>query len=330
MLVYVTAIAGAAALNTMSVLDTMCKSNDAWRALGDPSADDLFTTRACGPGGGPARFDRGVVLDATVDPAADPVPDLVVVPGLDDDVPTSMAVNAGWIEPLRRWHEAGAVVAASCTGTFLLAEAGLLTGRRAATHWVAAPALAARYPDIKVHTEAVVVDEGDVITSGGATTAFNLVLYLISRFGGRERANAATRLMLLDSGRSSQQPFALTAIHRDHDDEVVHRAQAALQGDSLTLPTVASLASAVGVSQRTLTRRFRSALGITPQNYLEEVRINAACRILEETSRGIEDVGAEIGFRDGSSFRRAFKRQTGLSPAGYRRRYATPESLIGR
>ncbi len=321
MLVYVTAIAGAAALNTLSVLDTMDKSNDAWRFLGDPAAPDLFTTRTCGPDGGRALFRNGVAVEPSLEPETAPAPDLVVVPGLDDDVGASLAANAGWVDHLKRWHDGGSTVAASCTGSFLLAEAGLLAGRRATTHWVAADALGAAYPDIDVRADAVIVDEGDVITSGGATTAFNLVLYLVGRFGDRRRANAATRLMLLDSGRASQQPFALASLHRHHDDPVVHDAQSLIQSNGVQPLTVASVAAAVGVSPRTLSRRFRAALDLTPQSYIEEVRIDAARRILEEGGRRVERIGAEVGFTDGAGFRRAFKRQTGLTPLEYRRRY---------
>ena len=322
MQVYVAAIDGAAALNTLSVLDTMTKSNSAWRHLGDPSAPDLFTVRACGPDGGDARFHGGVTLPGTFDPVDDPTPDLVVVPGLDDDVESSLERNRGWIPHLRRWHAGGATISSSCTGTFLLGAAGLLDGRRATTHWVAADALASAFPRVDVRRDAVVVDEGDVITSGGATTAFNLVLYLVGRFGGRDRANAATRLMLLDAARTSQQPFALTGVHRQHDDPIVHDAQSAVQDGRVAPLTVAALAREIGVSPRTLTRRFRAALDLTPQAYIEEARVDAARRLLEETGLAIDDLRSRVGFSDPTSFRRAFKRRTGLTPGEYRQRYA--------
>lgn len=327
MLTYVTGIRGAAALNTLSVLDSMCKSNDAWRLLGDPEADDLFTVRAAGLDPEPIAFTNGVRLEPAVVVGDCRVPDLVVVPGLDDDVEMSMSVNTGWIEPVRQWSRQGAVVASSCTGAFILAEAGLLDGKQATTHWVAGPALAAGYPAVTVTTDAVVVDEGDVITSGGATTAFNLVLYLISRFGTAKRANAATRLMLLDSGRDSQQPFALMASHRLHSDPVVHDAQSALQQGVVEPLSVAALAEHIGVSPRTMTRRFRAALGVTPQTYLEEVRIDAARRLLEDTTLPVDRIRGDVGFGDPTSFRRAFKRATGLTPVAYRQRFSAPRPL---
>lgn len=324
MRVYVTAIADAAGLNTLSVLDTMTKSNDAWRFVAGPHEPDLFTVFGTGADGlAPVPFANGTQLAPTLDIDRAPPPDLVVVPGLDDDVEVSLARNHGWVDHIARWHAEGSVIASSCTGAFLLAEAGLLDERKATTHWVAAAALADRYPTIEVTPEAIVVDEGDVITSGGATTAFNLVLYLIGRFGSTERANAATRVMLLDSARDSQRPFALTFLHRQHDDPIVHAAQSAVQHHPVTSLTVAALADTVGVSPRTLTRRFRTALSISPQHYLEQVRIDAARRLLEETTLPIETVRTEIGFGDPTSFRRAFKRVTSLTPAQYRRRYAT-------
>ncbi len=324
MRVYVTAIADAAALNTLSVLDTMTKSNDAWRFVAGPDEPDLFTVFGTGLGGmAPVPFASGIHLDPTLDVDRAPAPDLVVVPGLDDDVETSLAHNYGWVDHVARWHSEGAVIASSCTGAFILAEAGLLDGRRATTHWVAADALAERYPSVEVTPEAIVVDEGDVITSGGATTAFNLVLYLIGRYGSTDRANAATRVMLLDSARDSQRPFALTFLHRRHDDPIVHAAQSAVQHHPVASLSVATLADTVGVSPRTLTRRFQAALSISPQHYLEQVRIDTARRLLEETSRPIEKIRADIGFGDPTSFRRAFKRLTSLTPAEYRRRFAT-------
>ena len=320
---YVTAIADAAALNTLSVLDTMTKSNDAWRVVAGQGEPDLFTVYGAGLDGmAPVPFANGIHLDPILDVDKAPPPDLVIVPGLGDDVEVSLTRNYGWVDRVARWHAEGSVIASSCTGAFILAEAGLLDGRRVTTHWVAADSLAERYPNVELEAEAIVVDEGDVITSGGATTAFNLVLYLIGRYGSTDRANAATRVMLLDSARDSQRPFALTFLHRRHDDPIVHAAQSAVQHHSATSLSVANLADIVGVSPRTLTRRFRAALSISPQHYIEQVRIDAARRLLEETSHPIEKIRAEIGFKDPTSFRRAFKRVTSLTPAEYRRRYA--------
>lgn len=323
MRVFVTGIAGANALNTVSVLDGFTKANDAWRFLGDSNAGDLFDTVAVGTSGRAIEFANGFRLEPgqTADDAG--VPDLVVVPGLDDDVDASLERNREWVSWVRRWHDEGAVVASSCTGAFILGDAGLLDGLRATTHWVAEAYFRARYPSTTVSIQSIVVDEGSVITSGGATTAFNLLLYLISRFGSAERAHAATRMMLLDSQRDSQLPFSLVAIHRQHTDALVHEAQVAVQQGLVEPTSVEGVSRHIGVSTRTLSRRFQTALGMPPSAYLEAVRLESARRLLEATDLSVHEIAGRIGFGDSTSFRRAFKRSAGVSPLEYRRRYSS-------
>lgn len=321
MRVFVTGIEGAAALNTVSVLDTLTKSNAAWRFLGEPGAPDLFDGIAVGTSTDPIRFMNGVELHPSAIADTAGTPDLVVVPGLDDGVRPSVDQNRHWVPWLRRWAGDGAIVTSSCTGAFLLAEAGLLDGRRATTHWVAEGLFRASYPQVRLQTDQIVVDEGDVITSGGATTAFNLVLYLITRFGSADRARATTQMLLLDAGRDSQLPFSMIGLHRNHDDPLVHDAQSAIQQAAVHPLSVARVASHVGVSTRTLHRRFQASIGISPRVYVNEVRVESAKRLLEQTSRTIDRIRADVGFADPTSFRRAFRQMVGTTPTEYRRRF---------
>lgn len=333
MRVFVTAIEGATALNTVSVLDALAKADTAWRFLVRPDGQGAFEPMAVGVDERPITFAHGVQVSPTAVAGRDPAPDLVVVPGLDDDVLPSLARNGHWVEWLARWHAEGAVVASSCTGAFVLAEAGLLDGRRATTHWIAEGLFRVRYPSVDLAIDRVVVDTGDVITSGGATTAFNLVLYLVARFGSRDRARAATQMLLLDSGRDSQLPFVMLGLHRDHDDHLVHAAQAAIDEGAVAPMTVERLAAHVGVSSRTLSRRFGAALGVSPKTYLDEVRIEAAKRLLHSTDDTIERIRSHVGFSDPTAFRRAFRRWVGVTPSEYRRRFArdvAPRTSAGR
>jgi hypothetical protein len=152
-------------------------------------------------------------------------PDLVVVPGLDDDLAASFSENRRWVSWLTTWHAAGARIAGSCTGAFLVADAGLLDGRPATTHWMFADELRRRYPAVTVTVGQMIVDDGDVITSGGATAFLNLVLYLVERFAGHDRANLAAKVLLVDGHRSSQLPYIAFGRERSHDDVLVHRVQ---------------------------------------------------------------------------------------------------------
>lgn len=327
MRIYVTGIAGAAALNTVSVLDALTKSNTAWRLLHDSSAVDLFDPVLVGLDEDSVEFASGVWVRPGAVAGRDDRPAVVVVPGLDDDVGQSLERNRQWVPWIRRWAGEGVVIASSCTGAFLLAEAGLLEGRKATTHWVAETPFRARYPGVELVIDRTVVDEGDVITSGGATTAFNLVLYLLERFGSADRARTATQMMLLDRGRDTQLPFAMVGLHRSHDDRLVHDAQSAIQQDLVSPLTVAAMAAYLGVSTRTLGRRFDAAIGMNPRGYLEEVRIESAKRLLEQTSNPVGRICAEVGFLDETAFRRAFRRRVGVTPTAYRVRFGPPRAV---
>src|SRR5919106_1642640 len=152
MRVFVTAIQGAASLNTVMLLDALTKSNAAWRVRHDPPAPDLFEPLAVGTDQRPIEFTNGVRIDPAVIAGGDIRPELVVVPGLDDNVHPSLVRNRHWVPWIATWAADGAIIASSCTGAFLLAEAGILDGRRATTHWVAATLFRARYPKVDLAT----------------------------------------------------------------------------------------------------------------------------------------------------------------------------------
>jgi transcriptional regulator GlxA family with amidase domain len=250
------------------------------------------------------------------------------VPGLDDDLAASFELNRRWVPWISRWHQAGARIASSCTGAFLVAEAGVLRGRAATTHWLFADELKRRYANIEVAVDQMVIDHGDVITSGGATAFLNLVLYLLERFGGRERASLAAKVLLIDGHRQSQLPYVAALPGRFHDDLLVHAIQQHIDGHLEEPLQVGQLASQFGLSSRTLTRRFASATGDGPQAYLRDARVQRGKRLLETTGEPIDDIRRDAGYHDPAAFRRVFKRTTGLSPSEYRRAYG-PRRAVG-
>jgi transcriptional regulator GlxA family with amidase domain len=244
---------------TMSItmtglFDVSGKADRAFGVLqGRPGRDTVFDVSLVSLDGRPVGYRNR--FSVTVDLPAESVSgmDLVVVPGLDDDLRPSLERNAEWAPWIARWHQAGAVVASSCSGAFLLAQAGILDGRTATTHWLYADELRRRFPAVRVAAERLLIDHGDVITSGGATTFLDLALYLVERFAGRERANAAARVLLIDGARTSQLPYVTYgAARRDHDDELVHRVQDLIDADPAGVPRITDLARQVGLSPRTL------------------------------------------------------------------------------
>jgi transcriptional regulator GlxA family with amidase domain len=321
--VVVLALLESSSIAVTGLFDVITKADLAYGTLhGRPGRDAQFRVRLASLDGRPVRFgERAVVNADTAAPAVADV-DLVVVPGLGDDLEPSLRRNLPWATWIAKWHANGATIASSCSGAFLLAEAGILDGQCATTHWMYADRLRNRRPAVKVTPEKLIIDNGDVITSGGATTFLDLALYLVERFGGRERANAAARVLLIDGARTSQLPYVyLGGEHRDHDDAVVHQAQTIIDDrldDSLT---VDELARRVGLSSRTLGRRFEDALDLTPQAYIQWRRIDTARRRLEATDDPIGTVQRRSGYLDPAAFRRAFRRHLGLSPSDYRARF---------
>jgi transcriptional regulator GlxA family with amidase domain len=223
---------------------------------------------------------------------------------------------------LRRQHARGALLASYCTGSFILAEAGLLDGGVATTHWAKAKVFARRYPDVDLRVSEILTEQNHILCSGAVTTSLNLALLLVEKFAGADIAAATARMMLIDTNRVSQASYATLPDEPQHTDALVAGAQrwmekSLAQGFSLT-----ELARHLAVSERTLNRRFKQATGEAPLHYLQSLRVDVAKRLLETKTLNVEAVSARVGYGDLSTFRRLFKRETGLSPRDYQRRFS--------
>jgi transcriptional regulator GlxA family with amidase domain len=240
---------------------------------------------------------------------------------LRDDIEASLAGVAPAVPWLRRMHERGADLASMCTGAFVLAETGLLDGRAATTHWIAHDLFRARYPLVTLRPERIIVDEGRLITSGGATSFLNLVMYLAEKFLGAATAQAASKMFLIDLNKGAQTAYAIFSTQKTHGDAAVLRAQAMIEEGAGGSLSVAGLASSVAVSPRQFIRRFKAATGNTPVEYIQRVRVEAAKKHLETSSLGWGEIVQRVGYEDLASFRRVFVKYVGISPTEYRKRY---------
>lgn len=223
---------------------------------------------------------------------------------------------------LAKQHAAGCCIATVCAGAFLAAEAGLLTGRKATTHWALADSFQTRFPDIQLQAEKMLVDEGDIITAGGITAYMDLCLYLIRRFGSTELASAVSSTFLIDAAREAQLPYRSCSLTKSHKDTDILTAQNWLEENFQQHVSIARLASLAGLGKRTFLRRFKKATGDTPTEYLQSLRVAAARHMLERTKEPVEMITLAVGYEDTSSFRRLFRQHTGLSPSAYRKRFA--------
>jgi transcriptional regulator GlxA family with amidase domain len=246
--------------------------------------------------------------------------DLVIVPAFDGDVLSQMEGNRACIPWVRRMHDGGADVASICTGAFVLAEAGLLDGRRATTHWAAQDLFRQRYPRVRMAPEQIVVDNGRICTSGGATSFLTLTAYLVEKYCGPETARTVARIFLIDVNKGPQTAYAVFSTQKNHTDSSILEAQALIERPQAPLYSVAELAAEVAMSRRNFIRRFKSATGNTPMEYIQRVKVESAKHALESGDDPVDAIASRTGYEDAGSFRKIFKRITGVSPIEFRRR----------
>jgi transcriptional regulator GlxA family with amidase domain len=242
----------------------------------------------------------------------------IVVPGTDD---LDLTLPRGVADALVAAHRRGARILSICTGAFVLAEAGLLDGRRAATHWLDAPLLASRYPELEVDSNVLYVDEGSVLTSAGMSAGIDLCLHVVRTDHGAAVANAVARRMVVPPLRAGgQAQFVANPVPEPNGRQLEPTRQWALRRLSSSL-TVGDMASHAAMSLRSFARRFRDETGTSPLKWLLRSRVLAAQQLLEETDLGVERIAARCGFGSAISLRAHFRRELGNSPVAYRRAF---------
>ncbi len=249
------------------------------------------------------------------------VPELNVPPGesLDGRFTTE-------IEWLRRCHARGAVLATACSGALLLAQAGLLDGCEATTHWAYCDVLRERYPAVKVrkHHALVVSGAGQrLVMAGGGTSWLDLALYLIARQVGIDVAMQVARVNLIDWHDIGQQPFARLASSRQSADAIVADAQAWIASRYREPAPVARMLELSGLPERSFKRRFQKATGMSPLEYVHALRIERSKELLETSVDSIDSIAAQVGYEDSGFFSRLFRRSVNLTPAQYRKRFGS-------
>ncbi|THF64925.1 helix-turn-helix domain-containing protein [Pseudothauera nasutitermitis] len=251
--------------------------------------------------------------------------DLVFVPSLHyggrrrfDRVLARQADACAWL--VAQWH-AGAWIAANCTGTFILAQTGLLDGRTATTTWWLERQFRARYPRVDLQLRPVITEAERLICAGASASYLLQAIRVIERFVGPAIASQAAKSMLIDVSQTSQIPYLPLLAERTHADSLVQRAQHWLQHNMARELRISELAAALAVSDRTLIRRFRAALEQTPLAYLQDLRLEAARALLETGDQRVDAIAAQVGYRDTSSFARLFRQRIGMSPGAYRGRF---------
>lgn len=248
--------------------------------------------------------------------------DIVIVPGLgavsEDELDARLADAPARraIRLLRQARAAGATLAASCASTFLLAEAGLLSGRRATTTWWLAPVFRRRYPDVTLLTEQIVVADWPVATAGAAMAQMDLMLAIIAKVAGPRLAGTTARYLLLDARRSQAPYMAITFLAGQ--DAQIARAESWLREHLDRDIAMDDLAAAAGLTPRTFARRLAAVCGLSPVRFAQRVRTEVAVTLLQTTSLAFDEIARRVGYAEPSTLRRLIKRDVLKPPSGLR------------
>jgi transcriptional regulator GlxA family with amidase domain len=257
--------------------------------------------------------------DTTLDKARKP--DLIIIPALSGDLSRALQVNKEFIPWIVQRYKEGTEVASLCLGAFLLADTGLLDGRTCSTHWLFANEFRNRFPEVELLDNKIVTDQMGLYTSGGATSYWNLLLYLIEKYTNREMAVLTAKFFVLDIDRSSQSPFHIFKGQKVHNDPEIVKVQEYIETNYQDKITVDELCRKFGIARRTFERRFKKATHNTVLEYWQRVKIEAAKRQLEMSRKTVGEVMYEVGYNDTKAFRDIFRKVTSMSPVDYRNKY---------
>lgn len=264
----------------------------------------------------PAQF----ICYKTIEEATDT--NLIVVPAFSTSPDQVLPKNTAIIDWLKTKHNQGVEIASLCMGSYFLAEAGILTGKSCTSHWMAIPDMQRRYADVQVLSDAVLTDREGIYTSGGALLSWNLILYLIEKFCGRDISIGVSRMFNIDLDRVSQSYFVVFQGQRQHEDEAILKAQTFIETNYHLPISMEQIAEQTNMSKRNFIRRFKSATQNTPLEYLQRVKIESAKKALEKNTDDVTSLMVNAGYNDIKTFRKVFKQITGLTPVEYRKKYS--------
>ncbi len=225
---------------------------------------------------------------------------------------------------LQKAHTNGAVISSVCSGSLLLAEAGLLDGCEATAHWAYRDMFQRHYPQVAFCNESILclnAENEGVVTAGGVSAWHDLAIYLIAKFCGYQHAIETAKVFLISGHSDGQSPYSVMTRPMETSDAQISDCQVWIADNYAVAKPVEQMVERSNLNPRTFSRRFRAATGFAPIEYVQALRIEEAKQMLETETQSVDEVGLSIGYEDPASFRRVFKRGVGLSPAAYRKKF---------
>ena len=317
---------GVSAATVMGFYDVLTSAGRAWQSMTEERAPRrLFQPVLIGEREGDVACANGAVLRVARGYGDSSDFDLVIVSSVLLPAPELCRnLDSGFLRWLKRAHEQGSAIASVCSGSLVLAAAGLLEEREATTHWAYAGYFQENFPGVRLRSGNYLVDCGvspAIITAGGGSSWHDLALHLVERFIDANTAAQTARVFLMHWHEDQQTVFACLTPALASADGAVARAQGAMRQTSSESDVLERAAECSGLSKRTYQRRFRQATGMTPTQQLQLLRSERAKQIFQSTAKSVEEVAWEVGYEDAASFRRVFKKLNGIGPGEFRRRF---------
>ena len=324
--VLIVAIPETAGSALYGMLDVLSAAGSIWQTLARTESEiNLFQVRIVSLDGAPFTCGNAIPVNPDCSVTDDPSAPIIILPelwlGPDEPMHGRYPVLTEWI---RRRYRKGATLYSACSGAVMLAETGLLDGCDATSHWGYQDLFRTSYP--KVHFDPapnlVYADPaGRIVTAGGTTSWHDLALHIIARHASPGEALRIAKVYLLKWHGEGQLPYASLVRRTPHADSVVRQCEKWLGDRFREIDAPGQVVELSNIPERTLKRRFKAATGSTLIEYLQNLRIEEAKRLLESGQLPVDDISAEVGYGDASFFRRLFKRRTGLTPGQYRRMF---------
>jgi transcriptional regulator GlxA family with amidase domain len=316
------------------VYDTLWAAGINWERFDGAREGGLFEPQVVAADKAPLELVTGVTVVPQTDIASVEQTDVVFVPNVIIGLSQSpQSLDRRLIDWICRMHRQGSQLYSACGGSIVLAEGGLLDGQEATTHVAFAPIFKKYYPQVTLRIERILVQTGEaqnVYCAGGASSWQDLALLLIAKYGGAEEAIRTSKLFLYQWHRHGQLPYASMAQNVNHGDAAILQLQQWIAQHYQRRDIVGELVKRSGLAKRSFDRRFRAATGYSPLAYVQTLRIEEAKYMLETATTPIESIARETGYEDVASFRRLFRKITGVTPGEYRRNFQLPGNIAAQ
>lgn len=308
------------------MIDILSAAGTIWQSLvRTEPLQKFFNVRVMGLSRESFRCENGIPVIPDVSLAENPAARILILPelwlGPDEVFKGRYPEIMDWI---RKQHRQGVMIYAACSGVIMLAETGLLDGREATSHWGYQDLFRKQYPQVRYCPEPNLVfsdPAGRIVTAGGTTSWHDLAIHIISRHANPGEALRIAKVYLLKLHGEGQLPYVSLVRNDPHADSIVRYCQQWLREHFMETDALAHAVVLAKIPERTLKRRFKTATGLSLIEFLQNIRVEHAKALLEQTETSVDEISIAAGYEDASFFRRLFKRSTGLTPSQYRRMF---------